>query len=138
MSREIVSRQTEIQVLGANGPVKVGKADDFQATDAVERTVNKHLDGSNTILVGGIDSLSGSLKVAEYDGMVARLMDESLHPGAEDPVRHLIVYTERYNDGATQTKVYTGVLFHTHGKPVARGSALSNDVQWEAEDVRIV
>lgn len=133
--REITSRQTTIQVIGPSGKVEVGRFDEFSEAGGALKTIeNEHLDGSVSVLSDGHGAFRCSGRIAEYDGILARTCDEALHPGSTDPIRHIIVYSETYNDGTAQTVVYTGCLLQVNGKTVARGAAVSNQVEIIAED----
>ena len=131
---EIVSRQCVIQVVGPSGEVDIGQATRHSHNMEVETIESKRADGSNALLVGNQEFPNGTIDVGEYDGAMARLMDGAMHPGSTDPIRHILVFTEEYNDGTSQTLIAKGVLFFRNGKTIERGSAVSNASEWKGEE----
>lgn len=135
--RAIVTRQVTGQVVGPNGPVDVGKWSEVTTSDEIETLEHKSLDGNTEHLVEGY-KYSGTLKRGVYDPSMAHILWDLAHPGNSDPPRHLLLITEKYNDGATEMRLYKEVLFTKRGENIARGSPVTEDIDWVAEDMEVL
>lgn len=134
MKRAIVSRQATATLVGPNGPVDVGKWDEVTTSDEIETIEHKTLDGKTEHLVEGF-KYSGTLKRGTYDPNLAVILWDLAHPGNQDPPRHLLLVTERFNDGSVENQLYKDVLFTKRGRSIARGAPVTEDVDFVAEDM---
>lgn len=135
--RAIVSRQIISQVVGSSGPVDCGKWDEVTYNSELKMLEHEPLDGSTEYLVEG-NKYAGTLKRGVYDGVLAELVWNTAHPGTTDPPRHILVVTDIYNDGTVQVKMFKEVLFSKLGTSISRGSVVTENLDWVAEDMEIL
>lgn len=135
--RVIVSRQVTAQVVGPDGPVDVGKWSELTFADEIESLEYKPIDGTTEYLVEGF-KYGGTLKRGTYDPGLAHLLHDLAHPGDADPPRHLLLLTEKYNDGSVDMRLYKEVLITKRGETVGRGAPVTEDLDWVAEDMEVL
>lgn len=135
--RAIVSRQVTGQIIGPDGPVDCGKWDEITLPSEIEMLEHKTLDGKTEYLVEGF-KYSGTLKRGVYDPTIAHIIWDLAHPGDVDPPRHLVLVTEKYNDGSIEQRLYKEVLFTKSGETIARGAPVTEDIDWVAEDMEVL
>lgn len=137
MKRAIVSRQAVAQVVGPNGPVDVGKWDEVAIKDVDEIIEHKPL-GDKTQYLWEATTYTGTLKRGFYDLTLAKLIYDYQHPGVTDPPRLILLITNNFNDGTTELRMYKEVLLKNRGESVSRGSYITEDLEWVAEDMEIL
>jgi hypothetical protein len=135
--RAIVARQVTAQLVGPNGPVDVGKWDEVTTSDEIKTIEHDTLDGKTEYLVEGF-KYAGTLKRGIYDPSLAHIVWDLAHPGNSDPPRHLLLVTEKYNDGSVEMQLYKEVLITKRGRSIARGAPVTEDLDWAAEDMEVL
>jgi len=133
MKRVIVSRQVIAQIIGPDGPVDVGKWQEITVNEELETLEYKPTDGTTEYLVEGF-KYAGTLKRGEYDPTLARMIWNLMHPGTDDPPRHILLVVTKYNDGTVVKEMYKEVLITKRGRSIGRGAPVTEDLDWVAED----
>ncbi len=134
--RPIVGRQVVAQVIGPDGPVEVGRWEECPVNIEVETEEYKPLDGTREIVITG-NRYSGTLRRGHYDFTLAQTVWELANPGSDDPPRHVLLMTIKYNDGTTAQAMFKEVVFTKISIGVARG-VIKDDIDWEAESMEIL
>ena len=125
----ITGRQAVVQIIGAGGPVDIGKYEEVSFTLDTETETYEPVDGYSYEAIVG-PRISGSLKRGKIDGSAIATVLSHAKPGIANPPRYVIIYTD--TSGTKHT--LTDVTWKKYGITLNKG-IIKEDLDFKAVDI---